>query len=158
MQDSGNGKQTRRELVKDWMTSAPISIPWNVSALEAYRRMVEHEIRRLPVMDGDDLVGIVTLGDVRAADLSGIAGLDQSEIRSVISDLGVDRLMSRPVITVTPETPVREATKLMLEHKIAGLPVVSDERMVGIITESDIFRMVVETWEGEADPAADLHT
>lgn len=63
-------------------------------------------------MDGDELVGIVTLGDVRAADLSGIAGLDQSETRSVISDLGVDRLMSRPVITVTPETPVREAARL----------------------------------------------
>ena len=150
--NEGKGMNKRGQLVKDWMTSAPISIPWNVSALEAYRRMVEHGIRRLPVMDGDELVGIVTLGDVRAADLSGIAGVDRSEIRSVISDLGVDRLMSRPVITVTPEAPVREAAKLMLEHKIAGLPVVSDERMIGIITESDIFRMVVETWEREAKP------
>ncbi len=60
--------------------------------------------------------------------------------------------MSRPVITVTPDMTVQAAAALMLQHKIAGLPVVEDGRVVGIITESDIFRMVAQAWVEEKEP------
>jgi acetoin utilization protein AcuB len=64
--------------------------------------------------------------------------------------------MSRPVITVEPNTSVREAARIMLEHKIAGFPVLEDERLVGIFTESDLFRMVIGTWEVAADPLGEM--
>ena len=135
------------QLVRDWMTEGPITVPWNASVFEAYDLMLEHEIRRLPVMDGDQIVGIVTLGDVRVADPSEFAGPDSSVVRSVYGDLALDRVMNRPVITIEPTTTIRAAARLMLENKIAGLPVIEDDRLVGILTESDLFRVLVETPE-----------
>ena len=144
---------SREQLVKHWMTSDPITIPWNASVVEAHQLMLENEIRRLPVMDGEALVGIVTLGDVRIADPAEFGGPDMAVISSVYSKLSVDRVMSRPVITVEPEFPVREAARLMLENKIAGLPVIENDQLVGIFSESDMFRMVVET---AADPLGEV--
>jgi len=133
------------QLVKDWMTADPITIPWSASIIEAHQLMLKNEIRRLPVMDEEQLVGIVTLGDVRVADPSEFGGPDLAMISSVYSKLAVDRVMSRPVITVEPDTSVREVARLMLENKIAGLPVIEEGRLVGIFSESDMFRMVLET-------------
>ena len=144
---------SREQLVKHWMTFDPITIPWNASVVEAHQLMLKNEIRRLPVMDEAELVGIVTLGDVRIADPSEFGGPDMEVISSVYSKLSVDRVMSRPVITVDPETPVREVARLMLENKIAGLPVLEDGQLVGIFSESDMFRMVVET---AADPMGEV--
>ena len=138
-----------RQYVRHWMTEEPISIAWNASASEAHERMMRHEIRRLPVLDGDELVGIITLGDVRAAYPSEYAGPEVSEMSDTFGKVSVNRIMSRPVITVTPATTVREAARVMLEHKVAGLPVVDGEKLIGILTESDIFRMVVEEWHSE---------
>jgi CBS domain-containing protein len=135
----------RDQLVKHWMTADPITIPWNASVIEAHQLMLKNEIRRLPVMDEEQLVGIVTLGDVRVADPSEFGGPDPAVISSVYSKLAVDRVMSRPVITVEPNTPIREAARLMLENKIAGLPVVEEGRLIGIFSESDMFQMGVET-------------
>lgn len=115
--------------------------------------MLKNEIRRLPVMDEEMMVGIVTLGDVRIADPSVFGGPDMAVISSVYSKLAVDRVMSRPVITVEPDTSVREAARVMLENKIAGLPVLEEDRLVGIFSESDIFRMIVET---AADPISEI--
>lgn len=137
------------QLVKHWMTADPITIPWSASVIEAHQLMLKNEIRRLPVMDGDQLVGIVTLGDVRVADPSEFGGPDPAIISSVYGKLAVNRVMSRPVITVEPNTLVQEVARIMLENKIAGMPVVEGDRIVGIFSESDMFRMVVET---SADP------
>lgn len=145
---------SRAQLVVHWMTSDPITIPWNASVIEAHQVMLKNEIRRLPVMDEEQLVGIVTLGDVRVADPSEYGGPDMAVISSVYSKLSVDRVMSRPVITVESDTSVREAARLMLEHKIAGLPVVDKDQLVGIFTESDVFRMVVEM---EADLLGEIN-
>lgn len=146
---------SKEQLVKHWMTSDLITIPWSASIIEAHQVMLKNEIRRLPVMDEDELVGIVTLGDVRVADPAEFGGPDIKVISSVYSKLSVDRVMSRPVITIEPDTNIREAAMLMLEHKIAGLPVLDDGHLVGIFTESDMFRMVVESTAdplGEASP------
>lgn len=145
---------SRDQLVKHWMTPDPITIPWSASVIEAHQLMLKNEIRRLPVVEEDELVGIVTRGDVRVADPSEFGGPDPAVISSVYGKLAVNRVMSRPVITVEPDTSVREVARLMLENKIAGLPVVEEGRMVGIFSESDMFRMVVET---TADPLGELN-
>lgn len=137
----------RRHLVKDWMTPDPITIGPNTTLPEANRLMKECGIRRLPVVDNGRLVGIVTLGDVREASPSTATSLSIYELNYLLSRLTVGQIMSHDPIAITPETSIEAAARLMLEHKIGGLPVVDGAKVVGIITESDIFRLLVT--EGE---------
>ena len=139
-------------LVQDWMSKDPVTADIDLPILEAHRLMTDHRIRRLPVMDRGALVGIVTLGDVRGAEPSEATSLSIWELNYLLSKLTVERVMSTPVVTVRPDDPVPEAARLMLTHKIAGLPVLDGDDLVGIITESDIFRMVVNHWQRK--PAA----
>jgi CBS domain-containing protein len=100
-------------------------------------------------VDDGKLVGIITRGDVRGAEPSDATTLSIYELNYLLAKLTVAKIMTTNPITVTPDTPIREAARLMLEKKIAGLPVVEGARVVGIITESDIFRLVVKTWAEE---------
>lgn len=138
--------------VRDWMTSDPVTVQVDTPLPEAHRLMTKHEVRRLPVMDGDRLVGIVTRGDIRGAEASDATSLSVWELNYLLSKLSIDKVMSSPVFSVSPETTIGEAAKLMLENKIAGLPVLEDGKLVGIITESDIFRLLVEYSLEEATP------
>jgi acetoin utilization protein AcuB len=142
-------------LVRDWMSADPIIADVDFPIMEAHRLMTEHGIRRLPVVDRGQLVGIVTRGDVRGAEPSEATSLSIWELNYLLSKLSLDHIMSSPVISVKPDDPVPEAARLMLKHKIAGLPVLDGDKLVGIITESDIFRMVVHHWQRtpEAAPA-----
>jgi acetoin utilization protein AcuB len=116
--------------------------------------MKEYSIRRLPVVENDKLVGMVTLGDVRGAEPSGATALSIWEINYLISKLRVEEIMTPDPVVVSEEAMVGEAAHLMLKYKISGLPVVDAEGiLVGIITESDIFRMVVHDWLKEAEPS-----
>lgn len=137
----------RRHLVKDWMTPDPITIAPSTTLPEANRLMKECGIRRLPVVDSGRLVGIVTLGDVREASPSAATSLSIYELNYLLSRLTVEKIMTRDPIAISPETSLEAAARLMLEHKIGGLPVVDEGKVVGIITESDIFRLLVT--EGE---------
>lgn len=109
--------------------------------------MKECNIHRLPVVDEGRLVGIVTLGDIREASPSDAHSLTIYELNYLIARLTVGEIMTRDPITVTPEMSIEAAARLMLEHKIGGLPVMEGDRLVGIITETDIFRLLVS--EGE---------
>lgn len=142
-----------RKLVQDWMTPNPVTATPDTSLPQAHRTMEENKIRRLPIVKGDHLVGIITRGDIRGAQASEATSLSIWEINYLLAKLKIKEVMSRKVFTVTPETTIQAAAKMMLENKIAGLPVVSDGKLVGIITESDIFRVLVENWELERDPA-----
>ena len=137
----------KRHLVKDWMTPDPITICPETTLPEANRLMKECGIRRLPVVENGRLVGIITLGDVREASPSNATSLSIYELNYLISRLTVGKIMTHDPITITPETSIEAAARLMLEHKIGSLPVVDGTRVVGIITESDIFRLLVT--EGE---------
>jgi CBS domain-containing protein len=139
----------KTELVKDWMTPNPVCVNLQTSLPEALKLMQEHHIRRLPVVAAGKLVGIVTRGDLRGAQPSEATSLSIYEINYLIDKLTLDRVMTKPVVTVTPETTIEVAARLMLKNSIAGPPVISNGRVVGILTESDIFRLVVTTWEKE---------
>lgn len=133
----------KEQLVKDWMTPEPITVSSQASMPEAYRLMKDEAIRRLPVVDEGKLVGIVTLGDVREASASDATSLSIFELNYLLAMLPVGEIMTPDPITVTSMTAISRAAQLMLEHKVAGLPVVDHGKLVGIITESDIFRMLV---------------
>ena len=142
------------EQVRVWMTPGPATVSPETPVMDAHQTMIERKIRRLPVMEGDRLVGIVTLGDLRGAGPSEATSLSIWEIHYLISRLTVGRIMSRPVITIPVTSRVEDAARLMLEHRIAGLPVMDGRQLVGIITESDIFRMLVRSWRPEGTPVA----
>jgi CBS domain-containing protein len=142
----------KTQLVKDWMTPHPICVTPHTTLPEALKIMQERHIRRLPVESSGKLVGIVTRGDLRGAQPSEATSLSIYEVNYLIDKITLDRVMTKPVIMVTPDTTIGEAAQLMLKNSIAGLPVVSDGQLVGILTESDIFRLVVTTWEQEEEP------
>lgn len=131
--------------VRDWMTTNPVTITPKTSLSEAHRLMKQKKVRRLPVIEDGRLIGIVALSDVLEAEPSGATTLSIYELNYLLAELKVDKLMKRNVITVAPDASIRDAANIMLTHKIGGLPVVEGERLVGIITESDIFRMIVRT-------------
>lgn len=129
--------------VLDWMTPNPVTITPKTTLPEAHRLMKERKIRRLPVLEDGRLVGIVTLGDIREAEPSAATSLSVWELNYLLDTLTIDKIMRRNVLTVSPRTSIRDAAAMMLAHKVSGLPVVERDRLVGVITESDIFRMLV---------------
>jgi len=140
-------------LVREWMTTPVITVTPFTSISYAHQIMKEKGIRRLPVLDNDDLVGIVTLGDVREASPSDATTLSIWELNYLWSQLTVEKIMSRKLFTVGPDDSVLAAAQLMLDQKISGLPVVEKSgKLVGMITESDIFRMLVRMGTTEAQP------
>ncbi len=126
-----------KKLVKDWMSHNPITVLPATRIREAWQLMEERHIRRLPVMENGNLVGIVTLGDLRSAG----ADTDGDEA----AKMRVDSVFHANPITVTTDTTLLGAARLMLRHKVSGLPVLSsaDQSLTGIITESDIFRAFI---------------
>lgn len=137
----------KHELVKDWMTRDVITITPKTPLLEAHRLMSEHNIRRLPVMNRERLVGIVTRGDIRGAEASDATSLSIWELNYLIAKIKINEVMTRNPITISEDATIDEAAQLMLENKISSLPVLNvDGKLVGVITESDIFRIVVQAW------------
>ena len=135
------------ELVKEWMTHNPITINEDATLPDAHELMKEYSIRRLPVVDKHGkLVGIVSQTDVREAEPSDATTLSIYELNYLLAKLQIKKIMTRNVITLRPDSSIAEAAKIMLDHKIGGLPILDDEKIVGIITESDIFRMVVKSY------------
>lgn len=137
----------RRYLVRDWMSPDPVTIDPHTALPEAHRLMKECAVRRLPVVENGQLVGIVTLDDVREAAPQHTCALSIYELNYLLARLTVEQIMTRDPLTVAPDFSVEAAARLMLEHQVGGLPVMDGDRLVGIITESDIFRMLVN--EGE---------
>ena len=129
------------------MTKDPVTVKPNTTVTEAYYYMIEQEIRRLPVVDNGKLVGIVTLSDlykIRPFDHASVSSLELSQ---QLNNITVEEVMAPQPVTVLDSATVGDAAQLMLEYRISGLPVVSPPgQLVGIITESDIFRLVVEEW------------
>ncbi|HEY79676.1 MAG TPA: CBS domain-containing protein [Caldilineae bacterium] len=134
-------------LARDVMTSPAVTIRWDATVLEASALMEERDIRRLPVVDEEDmLIGIVSDGDVREAlsiyNQTNPYAPDQDEIL-----LAVDEIMSAPVYAVGPDERLTDVIRIMLDHKIGGVPVVdADRHPLGVITESDIFRLILKEW------------
>ncbi|MBW1990684.1 MAG: CBS domain-containing protein [Deltaproteobacteria bacterium] len=131
-------------LVRDWMTPNPITISDDTSMMKAIYLMKQNRFRRLPVLQGDKLVGIVTDRDLKEASPSKATTLDVHELYYLLAELQVKDIMTPNPITVSPDDTVEEAALLMLQNTISGLPVVDDQsRVVGILTQSDVFRAFV---------------
>ena len=121
-------------LVRNRMSRPAVTIRQDADFQKALALMQEKKLRRLPVVDDDGrLVGIVVERDLLVA-----------AMRYLQSRVEIGDVMTRNVVTVGPDTDLNEVARTMLERKIGGLPVVEQGRLVGIITESDIFKRFVE--------------
>lgn len=127
------------------MTHNPITITPDTAVPEAQAIMRREKIQRLPILDkSGKLVGIVTSLDLIHASPSPASTLDIYEMHYLLSKLKVESVMTKHVITVTEDLPVEEAARIMADNQISGLPVMRGSVLVGIITESDIFRLFIE--------------
>ncbi|MFQ3631746.1 CBS domain-containing protein [Roseiflexus sp.] len=133
------------DTVRDWMSQPPICISDSTTLPEARRLMHRYRVRRLPVLDRDGrLVGIVTEGDINRISDSQAHDMRQYNLYHRVVDLPVRDFMTRTVITVGPDDPVIAVAQLLLHHRIGGVPVIDEGRVIGVITESDLFRRMVE--------------
>lgn len=146
----------KKQLVRDWMSADLTTIGPETTLPEAHQIMRTKRIRRLPVVDeARHLLGLVTLGDVRGAEASSATSLSIWELNYLLAKLKVTEVMTTNLITVTPDTTIGRAAELMLEKKVSGLPVVDESGLlVGIITESDIFRILIAWFNEEVGEAA----
>jgi acetoin utilization protein AcuB len=131
-------------LVKDFMNANPWTISKDRNLRETREAMLAHRVRRLPVLDGDVLVGIVTKEDVLAAGPSMVDFVSRDEFRDRLEGTYVESIMTEDPYTVNEDEPIEKAAKIMHEKKIGGLPVLRGTKLVGIITETDIFRAFVQ--------------
>lgn len=131
--------------VKDRMSRHPITITPETSLHDALEKMRREKVRRLPVIDKKDkLVGIVLERDLLYASPSPATSLSVYELNYLMSRIKIQDLMTRNVITVTEDCPLEEAARIMADNRISGLPVMRGDTLVGLITESDLFKTFLE--------------
>lgn len=133
---------------KDLMTPSPLTIRWDRTVGAAWKLMKSSKVSHLPVLDdGGRLVGIVTDRDLRQVIFEPSIQEQMGNIVRALNVLTVREVMTWGVITVQPETDVREAARMMHEQKIGALPVVEGGRVVGILTETDVLKAFVRILE-----------
>lgn len=135
--------------VRDYMTREPLTISPETTHPDAVALMRKHRIRRLPVVSKGRLVGIVSEQDLLSNQPSPATSLSVYEIIELLAKLRIQDIMVKPVMTVEGDCPMEEAACIMVSKKIGCLPVMEGEKLVGIITETDIFRALVEVLGGK---------
>jgi acetoin utilization protein AcuB len=127
------------------MSVPPLTIDPEESLSDAHAYMQKQNVRHLPVVKPDGkMVGLITEDDLLKAEPSSATSLSVWEIHYLLMAVKVKAVMVKDVITTTEDTPIEEAAHIMLDKKIGSLPVMRDDKLVGIITESDIFRTFME--------------
>ncbi|MDD3582213.1 MAG: CBS and ACT domain-containing protein [Desulfobacca sp.] len=131
-------------LVREWMTSELVTVDENTSMMKALHIMKEDRIRRLPVLHRGKLTGIISDRDLKEASPSKASSLDIHELYYLLAEIKVREIMTKNPLTIGPDESVERAAVMMLENKVSGLPVVDEhQELVGIITQSDVFRAFV---------------
>jgi acetoin utilization protein AcuB len=127
------------------MTPNPITVTTETSLKDALDLVRSKPFRHLPVVDQNGkLVGIVTEKSLVYASPTPTTTLSVFEVDYILSHTRIGQIIQGPVITVGPDLPIEEAARKMVDHRIGCLPVVESERLIGIISDTDIFRVFVE--------------
>ena len=132
-------------LVKERMSAPVITVDPELPIMEALNLMKTKRIRRTPVVNNKGkLVGIISDKDLLDASPSDATSLSVWEINYLLSQIKVAEIMTRNVLTVTEDTPIEEVARIMADNKIGGIPIMSDDEVVGLITETDLFKIFLE--------------
>ena len=130
--------------VGEIMMKGPVIMEGNDILDVADDVMTLARIRHLPVLDQGRVVGVLSQRDLFHSALIKVLGFKQGEQKDLMRTIQVREVMSKPVITISPDASAKEAARLMMEKKIGCLPVVEAENFVGLVTETDILRYVLE--------------
>jgi acetoin utilization protein AcuB len=131
-------------LVRKKMQKDLVTITKDERMTVAKKILKEKNIRHLPVVDGKKLVGLVTNMDIRKSEASPATSLEIRELHYLLDKLTVGEIMTRNVITISPDISIEEAAILLHDNKIGCLPVVEDGNLVGILTENDVMEILIE--------------
>lgn len=131
-------------LVGERMKHPVITVRPDLPIVDALNLMKHEHIRRMPVVKDGKLVGIVANEDLLNASPSPVTSLSVWEMNYLLSKVTIKDVMTKDVLTVTEDTPIEEAARIMADNKIGGLPVLRGVNLVGIITETDLFKIFLE--------------
>lgn len=136
-------------LVSERMSRNPITIQESTPIPDALKLMRDRKVRRLPVLNAQGrLTGIISEKDLLYASPSPATTLSVYEMQYLLSKITVKEVMTVNVLTVCEDCPIEQAARLMVDHRIGGLPVLRDDTLVGIITETDLFKTFMELLGG----------
>jgi acetoin utilization protein AcuB len=142
-------------LVQDVMQTKLFTVTPETTLPEALRLTGQRGVRHLPVLDGDRLVGILSDRDLKRAMASPATSLEAHELRYLLDRLRVEEFMTRTVITIGAMFPVEAAARLMVQEKIGALPVTDGDRLLGLVTETDVLRLFMRAM-GAGEPSTRL--
>ena len=129
-------------LVGERMRHPVITVTPDVPINEALNIMKSDNIRRMPVVDKNGkLLGIVSAKDLLNASPSPATSLSVWEMNYLLSKITVKDVMTKNVLSISDDTPIEEAARIMADNKVGGLPVMRGSKLVGIITETDLFKI-----------------
>ena len=131
-------------LVGERMSRPVISITKSMPIHDALALFKKEHIRRAPVIQDGRLIGIISDKDLLNASPSQVTSLSVWEMNYMLSKITVREVMTRKVLTVQMDTPIEEAARIMADNKIGGVPVMKTDKVVGIITETDLFKIFLE--------------
>ncbi|MGB6928349.1 MAG: CBS and ACT domain-containing protein [Syntrophobacteria bacterium] len=131
--------------IKDIMTKDLITVEPKTSLRDAHRIMRQQKIRKLPVVKGEKLVGIVTYDMVLEASPSPATSFSIQELHYLLAEMKIEEIMDRDPVTLTPDTPFEKALALSQNDRIRGFPVVEKGKLVGIATHGDIILLLTKT-------------
>ena len=130
-------------LVRDFMTTDVTALQDTDTLLDARMVFVRSSFRHLPVLHGKQLVGVVTEHDVRQYTPSTLSGVTPEEYNRILETTSVSRAMTREPLSVRPDQPVFEAANILYTQRFGCLPVVENGELVGIVTTTDMLRLLV---------------
>lgn len=132
-------------LVGERMSKPVITVQPELPISDALSLMHSEHVRRFPVVDKrGHLLGIVTEQDILNASASNLSTLSVWELGYLLNKITIQQVMTKEVVTITEDTPIEEAARLLADKHIGGLPVVHGQEVVGIISESDLFKLLLE--------------
>jgi acetoin utilization protein AcuB len=134
-------------LVGERMSKPVITVHPDIPVPDALNLMHSEHVRRVPVVDKHGhLVGIVTEQDLLNASASNVTTLSVWELGYLLNKITIQQVMTKQVVTINEDTPVEEAARVMADKHISGLPVVRGQEVVGMISESDLFKLLLEVF------------
>lgn len=136
--------------VSDFMTKNVITAQIDEKVSDAITKMKENNIKHLPIMDEDKLFGIVSAQEIEEYSPSKATSLDIFELHYWLSKLTLKEIAKRNLITVSPDTPIEEAGTIMHKNRIGSLLVLEDNKLVGIISDRDIFELLISITAAES--------
>jgi len=131
-------------LVINWMSKPPITVNVNGTLQDAILLLKKHDIHMLPVVENDQIMGVITDRDIKQASASDVVSLENDELIKSISRIKIKAIMNKRPITVPDDYTLEETAVLLFVHKISGVPVTSPEnKLVGVFTKNDLFRAFI---------------